>query len=326
MKVSINIPTYNQDKLITKAVESALNQSYHNIEVNVGDDSTNDLTKIVLSKYCSRPNFNYVKNEVNIGRVKNYHKLLYEVSTGDWALNLDGDDYLIDEHFIEDAVNKIKSNSDLVMICARHKSKTPDGVLTWVKTKYDKTDKDFFIFDGFKEFLPQAFEIRSGHLTSLYNRELAMRIGFYEHDIITADSESVLRLVLHGKVGFINRFVGIWCQHELNASQQSNINEFILAFQRNDLVYDHGLSLNLPSKELSKWKKMMDFRHALRLFGRIVYQNQIEFLDDFIKIVKERKISKLKLFFSPEMIFKTTRLFLKHPGKAKKIVQIFLPI
>jgi hypothetical protein len=34
----------------------------------------------------------------------------------------------------------------------------------------------------------------------------------------------------------------------------------------------------------------------------------------------------LKLFFSPEMIFKTTRLFLKHPGKAKKIVQIFLPI
>ena len=82
----------------------------------------------------------------------------------------------------------------------------------------------------------------------------------------------------------------------MNASQQSNINEFILAFQRNDLVYDHGLSLNLPSKELSKWKKMMDFRHALRLFGRIVYQNQIEFLDDFIKIVKERKIIKLVYF------------------------------
>ena len=35
----------------------------------------------------------------NLGRVGNYRKTLYEYSSGDYVLNLDGDDWLLDTNF-----------------------------------------------------------------------------------------------------------------------------------------------------------------------------------------------------------------------------------
>ncbi|MBE6096684.1 MAG: glycosyltransferase [Schwartzia succinivorans] len=46
--VSILIPTYNQPKFFEKALRSALAQDYRNIEIVVGDDSTNEETKELL--------------------------------------------------------------------------------------------------------------------------------------------------------------------------------------------------------------------------------------------------------------------------------------
>lgn len=53
--VSILIPTYNQSKFFSQALDSALTQDYQNIEIIVGDDSTNKQTKELLeSKYLNR--------------------------------------------------------------------------------------------------------------------------------------------------------------------------------------------------------------------------------------------------------------------------------
>ncbi len=48
--VSILIPTYNQPKFFEKALKSALSQDYRNIEIVVGDDSTNEETKELLER------------------------------------------------------------------------------------------------------------------------------------------------------------------------------------------------------------------------------------------------------------------------------------
>lgn len=49
--VSIIIPTYNNADLIEVAVQSALNQTYRNIEVIVIDDGSKDNTQEILKKY-----------------------------------------------------------------------------------------------------------------------------------------------------------------------------------------------------------------------------------------------------------------------------------
>ena len=42
--VSVIIPTYNRKELVKEAVQSILNQNYHQIEVVIVDDESNDGT------------------------------------------------------------------------------------------------------------------------------------------------------------------------------------------------------------------------------------------------------------------------------------------
>jgi GT2 family glycosyltransferase len=55
-KVSIYIPAYNAEKYIKEAVDSALNQSYTDLEVVVVDDGSTDKTAEILeTNYSSNP-------------------------------------------------------------------------------------------------------------------------------------------------------------------------------------------------------------------------------------------------------------------------------
>lgn len=52
--VSVCIPTYNQPTFCEKAIRSALGQTYDNIEVIIGDDSTNEDTKEMIQPYLEK--------------------------------------------------------------------------------------------------------------------------------------------------------------------------------------------------------------------------------------------------------------------------------
>ncbi len=52
--VSVVIPTFNRPHYFKQALESALNQTYRNIEVVVSDNSTNDETENLVKKYFSK--------------------------------------------------------------------------------------------------------------------------------------------------------------------------------------------------------------------------------------------------------------------------------
>ena len=67
--VSILIPTYNQPEFCMEALESALNQTYPNIEILVGDDSTNEDTKKAIQPYLKKhKNIQYFYHNGSIPR------------------------------------------------------------------------------------------------------------------------------------------------------------------------------------------------------------------------------------------------------------------
>ena len=113
-KVTIMIPTYNQEDYIGEAIESSLNQDYPNLEVIVSDDFSKDKTGIIAKKYETDTRFRYFRNARNLGRVGNYHHTLYDLATGEWVINLDGDDFYTDNRYISRLMKYVSSDPKIV--------------------------------------------------------------------------------------------------------------------------------------------------------------------------------------------------------------------
>lgn len=88
MKVSVIIPTYNCERFVRQAVESALAQTYGNLEVIVVDDGSTDQTSNVLRPLQDR--IQYVVQQNRERAAARNHGL--RVATGDIVAFLDADD------------------------------------------------------------------------------------------------------------------------------------------------------------------------------------------------------------------------------------------
>ncbi len=105
--VSIIIPTYNYEDYIVEAVESALNQTYSNIEVIIVDDGSSDDTKSRLFAYLDMERVIYLYQE-NQGLSAARNKGL-QLAKGKYIQLLDSDDYL-SINAIEEKVNYLENN------------------------------------------------------------------------------------------------------------------------------------------------------------------------------------------------------------------------
>jgi glycosyltransferase involved in cell wall biosynthesis len=91
--VSICIPNYNNAEYIEEAIQSALNQTYENIEVIVVDNCSKDESWELIKAFDSHPKIFITQNEENLGMVGNFRRSL-ELSTGDLITFLCSDDTL----------------------------------------------------------------------------------------------------------------------------------------------------------------------------------------------------------------------------------------
>lgn len=198
-KVSILIPTYNQESYINRCVQSAVDQSYSNKEIIVSDDSNNGNTEISLKELIDSKKIKYFKNQSNLGRLQNYRKLLYEYATGEWILMLDGDDYLICNNYIESCINILMSNPSIIYFHGQHtrhlinQSANIDLIPTILSGKY-------YLSNPFK------FYSKFSHLSTLYNKEHAVQANVYEFN----DLDGFINLLNLGNFCFINNVVGVW--------------------------------------------------------------------------------------------------------------------
>ncbi len=90
-KVSILIPTHNRPKYFEIALQSALSQTYSNIEIIISDNSENTQTWTVASRYLGeKKDIYYLRTKETIG-LENFYNA-YKLATGDYIAYLMDDD------------------------------------------------------------------------------------------------------------------------------------------------------------------------------------------------------------------------------------------
>ncbi|KEK24133.1 glycosyltransferase [Bacillus gaemokensis] len=113
--VSILIPTYNRPLYFEQSLRSVLNQTYSNIEIIIGDDSTNDETEKIIQKYLPYyQNITYIKNTPTLGQFENAI-MLFDKANGEYINYLMDDDLFhlnkiekMMKYYIDDKENDIK--------------------------------------------------------------------------------------------------------------------------------------------------------------------------------------------------------------------------
>lgn len=112
--VSIIIPIYNSEAFLDKCIQSAINQSYKNIEIILVDDGSIDSSGEICDNYSSIDDRIKTIHKNNGGLVSS-RKAGLKASTGEYILYIDGDDW-IELDLIENYVNQvIKFNADIVI-------------------------------------------------------------------------------------------------------------------------------------------------------------------------------------------------------------------
>lgn len=111
--ISIVIPCYNDAQYVEQAVESALNQTYTNIEVIVVDDGSNQETKAVLKKLESK--ITKLITQENQGQ-STARNIGIKEANGEYILVLDSDDYF-EPTFCEKAIDVLKNRDVKLVTC-----------------------------------------------------------------------------------------------------------------------------------------------------------------------------------------------------------------
>lgn len=253
-KVSIQIPTYNQQAFIQKTIESCLMQDYLNLEINIADDGSTDETYKLVQSFLHDQRIRYFKNEVNIGRVANYNKALYKYATGDWAINLDGDDYFTDKSFISNAIEIIMSRQDEKIIA--YQANHDINKLLKVLPTGERINDETLLVNGTDYFLNYYQILNFYHCATIYKRSEAIKLNFYTYNCLFTDFNSIAKLFINNKLLISSKKVAIWRKHAVNESaslDEEKINDELAAI--NELA--DFAARQLPVKPVEKWRIKM---------------------------------------------------------------------
>jgi len=192
--VTIGIPTYNRaDGFLKQALQSAVEQTYKNIEIIVSDNGSTDHTEDVVRGF-SDSRISYFKHIKNVG-LKNNFNFCVQKALGDYFLLLCDDD-LIDSDFVDVCMQAVNFDTNVGVILTGTRLIDENANVVWEaqNTLKGGTATDFFL-GWFSNRLPLYL------CSTLYNTKYLRKIGgFHSKTNCFLDVVATVKLVaLNGK-------------------------------------------------------------------------------------------------------------------------------
>ncbi len=192
--VSVVMPAYNSDMYISAAIESIINQTYHNWELIVVNDCSADQTSNIAERFArqnSKIRIAYNKKNLGVACTMNHG---IDLAQGKYVARLDADDWSYPDR-LEKQVDFLEKHKDIVLLGGS--MNICDGSLNKVdERRYATADEEIrkrILY--FNQFCSSAIMVR---------RSTAIAVGGYENYRCASDYDFVLKVGLKGTIANLN--------------------------------------------------------------------------------------------------------------------------
>lgn len=263
--VSIFMPVYNQEHFIAEAVESAMNQTYSNVEIVIGDDCSTDRTWEIIDSY-RRANSEKIiafRNKENLGVSGNCNEVLSRCK-GEFIIFHAGDDVLLPEK-VEKQVSLMLSSTSCIL--CHHRVEVFDSASGFIIDSGKQASRDIRGLQGDARAVLENYVKRGAGIVGqsvMIRRASISKIG-YRNDLLNSDFVFWVDVLANnlGNVLYIDEVLSRYRKHGNSITSQEGV-----------LYMDMEKSLSLIA---SKYEFLA--RSAAKQKGRIRYQKAIYLID-----------------------------------------------
>jgi len=278
--VSICIPTFNGEKFISEAMDSAISQTYRPLEIIVSDDDSKDKTLEIITTYKNKTDIPiHIFHHKPEGIGANWNNCVSH-SNGEYIKFLFQDD-LLEVNCVEKMVDAIIADKNIGLVFSKRKilyDKESKIHLKWIDINGDlqKNMEHILPIQDGKIFLKDPKLLNSPRnkigepVAVLLNKKVFEKVGYFSTDLKqTLDYEYWYRIFKHYNVCFLNEQLVSFRLHNqqatafniLNSINETKLIERILF--RNYFKYLHPVSIFIIIKKhllLNRWILYFKFK------------------------------------------------------------------
>lgn len=238
MKVSVIIPTLNEEKYIEPTLKALKKQSLNKkeYEIIICDSYSKDKTVDIAGKYGTKI---ILTNKKGAGAARN---LAARKANGDILVFIDADT-IVEKNFLKEVVNAFKDTEVIGGTCRFLPISTKEediimyNIFAYVVKKSIERDKK-------KKFCPG--------FCCFYKKDIFNKIKGFKEDVIAEDHELARRISKHGKLVFLDNTFIYTSSRRINANPAKWVSFYLNAFFR-DLLTRRGINV-------ATWEKYPEIR------------------------------------------------------------------
>lgn len=272
--ISICIPAYNGQKFFETCLDSAIGQTYRNIEIIIVDDCSTDKTYEIAKTYAAKDNrIKLFRNEKNTGLVPNWNRCL-ELAKGEWIKFLFQDDYLS-----PDCIEVMMANiteQDKIIACKR--TFLLDEIIDEDKKRYYKFGVRTFENLGINSKTPvfikpeQVAAMAGGNICMnfigeptlvMFKKDAVSEIGTFNQDLEQiCDLEYFLRIATRYGIKYIPETLACFRIHSQSATAHNVSARSFIMKHLETVITSHQL---LYSGVFSAFRNELPFFKKIKL-------------------------------------------------------------
>ena len=259
--VTIAIPTYNRAACYLKhALESALSQTYPNIEIIVSDNCSPDNTKEMVNAYADL-RIKYFRHAHSIKPIDNFNFCIRQAK-GHYLLLLHDDD-MIDDDFVETCMKTASYSSDIGIIRTGMRRIDEQGNILRECRNFTVglSTEDFFLA-WFRDKTPTHV------CMSLFNADKLKQIGGFNSNYHLF-SDVLAEIILAAKFGRVD-IEDVKSSFRMHSAQNSSSAKVKDWCKESSILFNTACDLVDNKKSLLAIEgKKFFFRHNYRIASRI---------------------------------------------------------